>query len=112
MVKSPSDFKFGFISDPTLSESALFSGQERSLRSSASIISDGCDVGAVSLRSNPAGRLCRAPRTSFIIQPPANRYMPSLHGGFSPFLLAFVDIGCLLGRIRTRMLAVRYSGAT
>jgi len=56
-MRSPSDARISLKSDPTLAESSLFTGQERYLRSSASIISVRCDVGAGSLRVKPAGRL-------------------------------------------------------
>jgi len=40
VIRSPYDFKISLMSDLTLYESALFSGLERSLRSSASINSE------------------------------------------------------------------------
>jgi len=66
VARSPSDARISLRSDPTSSESALLSGRERSLRSSASIISARCDAGAGSLRVKPVGRLWRVPCTSCI----------------------------------------------
>jgi len=69
VAKSPSAARINPMSNPTLSESSLLIGRERSLKSSASIINVRCDEGAGSLRINPAGRLCRAFRTFWISAP-------------------------------------------
>ena len=61
MARSPSDARISQRSDPTSSESALLTGREKSLRSSASIISARCDAGSGSLRVKPVGRLWRVP---------------------------------------------------
>jgi len=68
VARSPFDAKIDLMSDPTISESALHSGRERSLRSSASFISVRWDrdSGAGSLRLKPVGRLCRVSRTFLI----------------------------------------------
>jgi len=66
VARSPSNARISLMSDPTLSDSSLFTGRERSLRSSASKISVRCDVGAGSLRVKPANRLLQVPRTSCI----------------------------------------------
>ena len=66
VTRFPSNDRIILMSDPTSSESAQLSGQERSLRSSASLISVRWDTGAGSLRLKPVGRLCRVSRTFFI----------------------------------------------
>ena len=66
VARTPSGSRMRRISYPTWSESSLFSGREGSLKCSANIIKKRCDVGAGSLRTNLAGRLWRAPRTSCI----------------------------------------------
>ena len=66
VTRPPSDDRIILMSDPTMSESALHSGRERSLKSSASLISVRWDTGPGSLRLRPAGRLCQVSRTCFI----------------------------------------------
>jgi len=61
VARSPSDARISQRSDPTSSESALLTGREKYLRSSASIISARCDAGSGSLRVKPVGRLWRVP---------------------------------------------------
>jgi len=103
VTRSPSDTRMSLRSDPTSPESDLLSGRERSLRSSASIISARSDAGAGFLRVKPVGRLWRVPRTSCISAHPTfciSMYVVPPCWCLQPLLGGF-GRGCVLARACT-----------